>query len=175
MNYELQNIISGIEQVKHGATLQTIISYLSRSQETSRLVEKSKHFKNQETKRLIDFTEYNKIWIAVDLDQYLSEGAKQKVYLKDEKWVWKLNDIIYYESWYDYFINLLLNNYFFPTTAYNLKGFFSNNAVLYAVVEQPFIKATEKTDLENVKIFMTNNGFVNTRNNDFIIQNQKSF
>jgi hypothetical protein len=38
---------------------------------------------------------------------------------------------------------------------------------LYAVVEQPFVKATEKTDLDEVKRFMLNNGFENTRNNDY--------
>ena len=38
---------------------------------------------------------------------------------------------------------------------------------VYAVVEQPFVKATEKTDLDGVKYFMLANGFVNNRNNDY--------
>jgi len=38
---------------------------------------------------------------------------------------------------------------------------------LYAVVEQPFVKATHKTDLALVKQFMNTNGFFNTRNNDY--------
>jgi hypothetical protein len=61
----------------------------------------------------------------------------------------------------------LLNNYFFPDTAYQLLGFFFDNEILYAVVQQPFVKATEKTDLDIVKKFMQNNGFINTRNNDY--------
>jgi hypothetical protein len=35
------------------------------------------------------------------------------------------------------------------------------------VVKQPFIKATEKTELEDVRLFMLANGFVNTKNNDY--------
>jgi len=51
-----------------------------------------------------------------------------------------LNDAIYYASWVDYFHNLLLSNLFFPDTAYQLLGFYQEAAVLYAVVEQPFVK-----------------------------------
>jgi hypothetical protein len=69
--------------------------------------------------------------------------------------------------WTDYFINLLLNNYFFPDTAYKLLGFFENNSTVYAVVEQQFIKATEKTDLKHVEQFMNSNGFQKIRNNDY--------
>ena len=79
--------------------------------------------------------------------------------MKDGKNVIKLNDAIYYNSWIDYLNNLLLNNYFFPDTAYHLLGFYKDNEIIYAVVEQPFVKATEKTDLELVKKFMLANGF----------------
>jgi hypothetical protein len=103
----------------------------------------------------------------IDLNNYISEGAEQKVYLKDGKSVLKLNDGIYYSSWIDYIHNLLLNNFFFPDTAYHLLGFFEDGSNLYAVVEQPFVKATEKTDLNDVKQFMHENGFENTRNNDY--------
>jgi hypothetical protein len=37
----------------------------------------------------------------------ISEGAEQKVYLKDSEHVLKLNDAIYYNSWKDYLYNLL--------------------------------------------------------------------
>jgi hypothetical protein len=42
-----------------------------------------------------------------------------------------------------------------------------DNSILLAVVRQPFVIATEKTDLEAVKKFMSENGFVNTKNNDY--------
>ncbi|MGV8137728.1 MAG: hypothetical protein AB2L20_21160 [Mangrovibacterium sp.] len=101
------------------------------------------------------------------MNNYISEGAEQKVYLKDNRSVIKLNDAIYYLSWIDYFINLLLNNYFFPDTAYKLLGFFRNDSIVYAVVKQHFINATEKTDLNLVEQFMKSNGFQKVRNNDY--------
>ncbi len=81
--------------------------------------------------------------------------------------VLKLNDAIYYASWIDYLHNLLLNNLFFPDTAYQLLGFYKDLDIIYAVVEQPFVKATEQTDLNKVKEFMENNGFSNTKNHDY--------
>ena len=39
--------------------------------------------------------------------------------------------------------------------------------IIYAVVEQAFVRATEKTDNELVKQFMSANGFANTKNHDY--------
>ncbi|MDP5200093.1 hypothetical protein [Flavobacterium sp. DG2-3] len=168
MKYELQLIISGKSEVKHGAIIQAATSYLRRSQSSSEVVKEFKHFKKQETEALIRFANKNNLWVLdINPENYVSEGAEQKVYLKDGKTVLKLNDSIYYSSWIDYFNNLLLNNFFFPDTAYNLLGFYQNEDILYAVVEQLFVKATEKTDLETVKSFMSSNGFQNTKNNDY--------
>ena len=91
----------------------------------------SKQFREEEEKYLIDFVEKNQLWITnINLNNYISEGAEQKVYLKDGKSVWKLNDAIFYSSWSDYLVNLLLNNYFFGDTAYQLKVFFTDNQTL---------------------------------------------
>jgi len=168
MNHEIQCIISGKSEVKHGTNIQTVISFLAGSQEPGSMAKTDKHFKREETKRLKQYIENHKLWVSdIDLNNYISEGAEQKVYLKDGKSVLKLNDAIYYSSWVDYFQNLLLNNYFFPDTAYCLLGFFDNDNELYAVVEQSFVKANEQTDLELVRQFMFANGFENTRNNDY--------
>ena len=124
--------------------------------------------KEEETKSLIQFAEDNNLWVEnINIDLYVSQGAEQKVYLKDGTSVLKLNDSIYYVSWVDYFHNLLLNNLFFPDTAYLLLGFYKDLDVLYAVVEQPFVKANEKTDLNMVKAFLENNGFINKKNYDY--------
>jgi hypothetical protein len=98
----------------------------------------------------------------------VSEGAEQRVYLKDANYVLKLNDAIYYSYWIDYFQNLLLHNFFFPDTAYELLGFTKENDVIYAVVKQPFVSITQVTDLNKVKVFLESNGFINNRNNDYI-------
>ena len=168
MTNEIQYIISGKSQVRYGANIQAAISYLTNCTQSGALDKTDKHFKQQETESLKQFVENHALWIKdIDLNNYVSEGAEQKVYLKDNRSVIKLNDAIFYLSWVDYFLNLLLNNYFFPDTAYNLSGFFEDNSVVYAVVEQSFIKTTEKTDLNHVEQFMNSNGFQKIRNNDY--------
>lgn len=95
----------------------------------------SKLFKQKETKELIKYITKNNLWILnIDFDKFISQGAEQRVFIFDEKHVFKLNDSIYYASWLDYLNHLLLNNYFFPDTAYNLLGFYEQDQVLYAVV-----------------------------------------
>ena len=157
---ELYDILSGKSQVGFGTIIQAIASYLSNGTETSSGIEKTKQFKEQEKKRLEHYISEKNLWIKnVDLTQYVSEGAEQKVYLKDSEHVLKINDAIYYSSWQDYFYNLLLHNFFFPDTAYDLLGFTKDNEVLYAVVQQSYVSITDNTDLNEVKLFLTLNGF----------------
>lgn len=168
MKNELLDVLSGKSQVRFGATIQAIACYLADGTKPSKEVKNTKHFKKQETERLIHYIDSNKIWFKdLDLSQYISEGAEQQVYLKNSKYVLKLNDSIYYLSWLDYFHNLLLHNYFFSDTAYELLGFTKQKDILYAVLKQAYVKITQKTDLIAVKEFMTANGFNNTRNNDY--------
>ena len=46
-------------------------------------------------------------------------------------------------------------------------GFFLSENILYAVVQQKFVKADAPTNLRHVKEFLTNNGFKNTKNHDY--------
>ena len=166
---ELFNIISGKSKVSDGAIIQTITCYLGNCKNTSSNFENEKHFKEQEKERLIEFINLNNLWVEnIDFSQYISEGAEQRVFLKSGESVLKLNDGIYYSCWYDYFINLLLHNYFFPDTAYSLLGFVIENNILYAVVDQQYVTVTSETNLLSVKEFLLSNGFVNNRNNDYI-------
>ncbi len=164
---ELHNVLSGKSEIRFGTVIQTIASYLSNGARTSAGIENEKHHKKEETKRLEAYISEKNLWVVIDLSQYVSEGAEQKVYLKDTETVLKLNDAIYYSSWKDYLYNLLLHNYFFPDTAYDLIGFTKDNAVLYAVVQQSYVSITTITDLEQVKTFLALNGFENKRNNDY--------
>lgn len=166
--YELIDVISGKDEVKFGKVIQTIANYLGRGQKTGALAEKSKRDKNEETADLRRWIRAHGFWYdKIDFSLFISEGAEQRVYLKDDTFVIKLNDSIYYECWQDYFHSLLLNNFFFPDTAYELLGFYADSDVLYAVVQQPFVKAKQPTRLEAVKEFLESNGFVNTRNHDY--------
>ena len=168
LKHELHLVLSGKSQIRFGTAIQAIASYLDHGAQTSSTVENEKHYKNQETKSLEKYISENSLWIEVNLSQYVSEGAEQKVYLKDAEHVLKLNDSIYYNSWKDYFTNLLLHNYFFPDTAYDLIGFIKDNKILYAVVQQSYVSMTSNTDLNQVKEFLILNGFKNNRNNDYI-------
>jgi hypothetical protein len=113
MKDELQRIISGKNQVKYGTIIQAVANYLSQSQSSGEMAQNYKHFKEEETKRLENYISKNKLWVAsINLNNYVSEGSEQKVYLKDTRSVIKLNDAIFYNSWIDYFNNLLLNNNF---------------------------------------------------------------
>jgi hypothetical protein len=168
MKHELQNIISGKSQVRHGDAIQAIASYLRRGKSTSGAVAHSKQIKREEAKLIKQYCNQNNFWnTEIDITTFVSNGAEQKVYLHNEYKVFKLNDSIYYFSWEDYFNNLLLNNFFFPDTAYQLVGFYQTENILYAVVEQPFIKSDKNTSLEIVKKFLTENGFLNKKNNDY--------
>jgi hypothetical protein len=164
---ELHNVLSGKSKIRFGTIIQAIASYLSNGTQTGAAIEVEKHYKKQEEKRLEGYISENKLWVEIDLTQYVSEGAEQKVYLKDSESVLKLNDSIYYNSWRDYLYNLLLHNFFFPDTAYDLIGFTKSDGVLYAVVHQSYVSITETTDLEKVKDFLIINGFKNIRNNDY--------
>ncbi len=168
LKHELNNIISGKSEVRFGTIIQTIACYIDNGTSTGSTAKGSKQFKEQEAKRLENFISEHKLWVNdIDFSQYISEGAEQRVFLKDSDHVLKLNDSVYYSSWQDYFYNLLLHNFFFPDTAYDLKGFINEGNVLYSVVEQPYVLITENTYLSLVKSFMSLNGFQNTRNNDY--------
>lgn len=165
---ELQNILSGKSGYSYDAVIQAVTNHLRTSQRTSPMAEEKHQNKGKETERLIAFARKNDLlYDDIDKSQYLSEGAEQKVYIKENKYVLKLNDAIYYASWEDYFHNLLLHNYFFADTAYQLLGFHQSDNTLYAVVKQNYVNADIPTNLNNVSSFLENNGFKNTKNHDY--------
>lgn len=166
---ELHHIISGKSQVGYGAIIQAAASYLRDGAQASIETEDTKQIRKQETEKLENFISNRNLWISdVDFSQYVSEGAEQRVFLKDSEHVLKLNDAIYYSCWVDYFHNLLLHNYFFPDTAYELIGFTKEDEHIYAIVKQQYVTITDVTDLTEVKAFLETNGFKNNRNNDYI-------
>jgi hypothetical protein len=165
---DLQNLFSGKGEVRFGAVIQAVTHYLEKGSSASQEIEDSKLVKKQEAEKLEDFIAEHKLWKQVDFRKYVSEGAEQRVYLLDSNHVLKLNDAIYYPSWRDYFLNLLMHNYFFPDTAYELVGFTKHDEVLYAIVEQAYVMFTDPTDLGQVRSFLLHNGFTNTRNNDYL-------
>lgn len=168
IKYELQNLISGKSSASYDALIQTVASYLRSGKRTSPMAEEKHQNKAQETKELIAFAKSNNLILdQIPEENFIASGAEQRVYITGEKYVIKLNDAIYYASWEDYFYNLLLHNYFFADTAYQLLGFYLSDGIFYAVVQQPYIKADSMTNLERVKEFLVTNGFENKRRHDY--------
>lgn len=166
--YELQNIISGKSSSSHDALIQTITNHIRSGKRASPMAKEKHQNKEEEANSLIDFANNHNLFLnKIDESKFISSGAEQKVYIEGDNYVIKLNDAIYYASWEDYFYNLLLNNYFFSDTAYQLLGFSQNNETLYTVVKQSFAKADDLTDLTKVKEFLNNNGFISIRNHDY--------
>lgn len=165
---ELQNILSGKSSAGYDTVIQTVANHIRTSQSASPMAEEKHQNKSEEAKSLIEFAHQNDLFIDdIDEEKFISEGAEQKVYIHDNQYVIKLNDAIYYASWEDYFINLLLHNYFFTDTAYQLLGFHENENKIFAVVKQRFINSKTLTKLSKVKAFLKSNGFNNTRNHDY--------
>jgi len=166
---ELQNIIHGDEQTGPGGLLKKAQTFLRRYAETSGVAKKQQHFKDKETAALITFSEKEQLFYPhpISINDFISEGAEQKVYRFDDTHVLKTNQSIFYETWFDYFNSLLVHNYFFPPTAYSFMGFQIIDGELHAVVKQEFILANQHTDLGLVREFLAYNGFRHKRNNDY--------
>jgi len=166
---ELQRIILGDEQIGDANKLKTVQNFLRRNAEISYGSQDKKSVKREEEKHLLNFASTQNLFYSGEISDayFIAEGAEQKVYRFNDFQVIKINDAIFYETWLDYFNNLLIHNYLFPATAYEFMGFAVIDSKLFAVVRQDFIVATEPTDLNLVKLFLEFNGFSNTRNNDY--------
>jgi Serine/Threonine/Tyrosine Kinase found in polyvalent proteins len=170
MYHELRNYIDGISNNSERNFIKTALNYLRKSKGASGKIEKSEFFnKEDEVKILANFSDENNCWQnSINEDYYIGEGAEQKVYLiGGGKKVLKINDTIFYESWEDYLIGLLIHNFLFPNTAYELLGFHRSSDNLFGVVSQPFIFSTESTNLDDLRLFLERNGFKHKKNNDY--------
>ena len=67
---ELYDVISGKSQVRNGAVIHSISSYLSKSSQSGSKIEKTKQFKEQEEENLRAYILENNLWIStIDLTQ----------------------------------------------------------------------------------------------------------
>jgi hypothetical protein len=166
---ELQHIIFGNEQIGNADKLKTVQNFLRGNAEICYGSQDKKSVKREEKEQLLNFASAQNLYYSGEISEeyFVAEGAEQKVYWFNDFQVIKINGTIFYETWLDYFNNLLIHNYFFSATAYEFMGFAEIDKELYAVVRQNFIIATEPTNLNSVKLFLEYNGFSNTRNNDY--------
>lgn len=170
---ELRNIIEGNGQIGDEGLIKRTQIYLGGNEIPSIANSKSKCVKSEEERILISFIKANNLFYNenIDVENFIGEGAEQKVYKLDEIYLIKLNDTIFYEFWRDYFNSLLIHNYFFKSTQYELLGFKLVDNKLFSVVKQKFIESTEPVDLLLIKKFLKFNNFKNIRNNDYMNEN----
>ena len=158
---ETRYVLSGKSQDSNGITIQAASSYLGGDAGSSYEAKEDRGGKREEEEKLRRYADAHGLWFDKSiLGENFSQGAEQRVYALGYKYVIKLNDSYFYNSWIDYFHSLLLHNLFFPDTVYELLGFTVNSDSLFcAVVKQPFIQDNSDTDLRVVKEFMEDNGF----------------
>jgi len=170
---ELRNIIQGNGQTGNEGLIKKTQVYLGGNEIPSFQNSKIQHLKSEEERCLISYIKANNLFYdeTIRQENYIGEGAEQKVYKLNEEFLIKLNDTIFYEFWRDYFNSLLIHNYFFKSTQYELLGFKLIEEKLFSVVKQKFIASTEAVDLFLIKKFLEYNEFSNIRNNDY--QNKK--
>lgn len=170
---ELRNIIQGNGQTGNEGLIKKTQVYLGGNEIPSFQNSKIQHLKSEEERCLISYIKANNLFYdeTIRQENYIGEGAEQKVYKLNEEFLIKLNDTIFYEFWRDYFNSLLIHNYFFKSTQYELLGFKLIEEKLFSVVKQKFIASTEAVDLSLIKKFLEYNEFSNIRNNDY--QNKK--
>lgn len=168
----LENIIRGesLEGLKDYLT--TARNLLSRSFSTSTKVERDFNrqsvIKEEQKRVLIEYISRENLWFKFTNEKFLSEGGESKVYFSNNNGkVVKVNDGIYYNNWLDFLNSILIHNILFFDTAYKLLGFQYIDSELYVVLEQTFIEADALTNLEDLKLFLEENGFVNIRRNDY--------
>ena len=85
LKHELHDLISGKSQVRFGAIIQAIASYLSDGLETSSAVEGAKQIREQERKRLEVFISENEFWLnSIDFPQYKTVAKKTNSHIAQD-------------------------------------------------------------------------------------------
>lgn len=158
---EINDIISGTREVKFGQSIQSAIRLLRKNEATSGVVKRTKREEQEK------FNRHKKIISIPDYPKIGDGGIEHLVYRLDGKFLIKTNNGIFYKLWEDYLINLLIHNYLFPATAYELIGFTEEKGEFKSVVKQRFVEATEPNDMNFVREWFTNNGFMATREGDY--------
>ncbi len=119
---ELKNILSGKSQIGQGHIIKSISRFYRENEGAGRKSQKAKPSKEEEGEALEKFIRKNDFWFRSELSDsdYISEGAEQKVYWAESgEYVYKINDTIFYSSWFDYFVSIQIHNLLFPDTKYD--------------------------------------------------------
>ncbi len=169
---KIENIIQGslIDGCRDNST--AVRNFLCAGYSTSTTVkrnfESNALIKEEQELSLREYATAHQLWVSQLPKHYLTRGGESQVYLDENlTHVVKVNDAVYYATWFEYFNSLLLHNLFFSDTAYELLGFIAIEDKLCAVVRQMFIIADGQAELEDIREFLGFNGYENTRRQDY--------
>lgn len=124
---EICNIISGTRAVTNGTTIQAASSYLRGSEGASHESGSSNLSTRKDEERLREYISENNLWLPLPNPvNEIAKGGEAIVYFYDGHII-KINSARFYDSWKDYFNSLLIHNYLFPATSYELIGFSESN------------------------------------------------
>ena len=84
MKYELQDIICGTGKVSYGDTIKAAASYLRGSQSASRMAQKDKPHKREETESLCKWIEADKPYL--EKSNYAATNCKSSLTTKHNKY-----------------------------------------------------------------------------------------
>lgn len=77
MKDELQNIISGKSQVRHGDAIQKVSGYLRAGKSTGETSGTGKQIKSKATALLKQYCNHHNFWIdTIDISRFVSSGAE---------------------------------------------------------------------------------------------------
>ena len=95
---ELQSIIKGTSKGAERDPIQAVANYIGRSKASGRRTEETERIKEQEEKMILNYAAtHNLFFPGIRQEQYVGEGAEQKVYMDyDGLHVIKFNDAIFY-------------------------------------------------------------------------------
>jgi hypothetical protein len=171
----LQNLISGTGSFSNQGErnlIQTVSAFLRTNEGAGSKATPRKRTKQEEEDSLRAFVKEQKLEYNFPLsaENLVDTQGEHTVYSsEDGKSVVKINSLGYYNSYTEYFHNLLILNFFFPDTAYVLVGFVVNEGVLMPVVKQNFVKTSEvPVSSETISAFLAEFGFIENRKSDFI-------
>lgn len=176
INNEINDVLSGKSEVRNGDAIQATLIYIRRNEGSGK--KSNREIAELEEKILTDFiSEKNLLYTGkLSTDNRFGGGTEQNVYkeVTPTEFVIKTNNLIYYNTWTQYLTNLLLHNYFFPDTSYQLIGFhITKSGKFLPVVKQPFIEENQLTNLKHVEDFLLNKGFERTNSLMNVYENKE--
>ncbi len=171
---KIENIVAGVILKGSEDNCTTIRNTLCSRFTTSTVVKtnfaSNAIIKEEQASFIEAFCRSNNLWIenSPPDESYLTRGGEAKIYFdQGRRHVIKLNDAVYYATWLEFLNSLLLHNLLFTNTSYELKGFLKQDDVLYAVLKQPFVIATTRAELTDIRKLLEFNEFRHTKRNDY--------